>query len=120
MIDWNKPIKTRDGRPARVVCRDLKGVYPYIVAILSDNGNGEVPYTTRETGHQYAEGNSSQDVVSTPPPPTKKVSFTGWLNLYPTGSVCVHDSKQTADRIASENRIACLQFSVHGVEGEGL
>ncbi len=40
MIDWTKPIQTRDGRAARVVASGLKGTeYPVVVVITHENGN---------------------------------------------------------------------------------
>lgn len=33
MADLSKPVQTRDGRKARVVCTDRKGIYPVIALI---------------------------------------------------------------------------------------
>jgi len=53
MFDPNKPIRTRDGREARIVCTDAKGKQP-IVAMISVDG--------REIAYQY----SSDGISSSP------------------------------------------------------
>lgn len=44
-----KPVCTRDGRKARIICFDRKDVRPIIALIESDNGNEGVYY-------YYADG----------------------------------------------------------------
>lgn len=39
MVDWTKPVRTRDGRAARVLCTDANRDYPVIALI--DEGKGE-------------------------------------------------------------------------------
>ena len=42
--------------------------------------------------------------------PKKKVKVERWINVYPSGSVITHASKESADNDASKNRIACEHF----------
>ena len=40
MFDHTKPVQTRDGRKARIICTDLAGEFPLVSAIVSP-GEGE-------------------------------------------------------------------------------
>jgi len=53
-FDINKPVTTRDGRPARIICTDRNHEKP-IVALISDPYNREVVY------YRYADGKMSRD-----------------------------------------------------------
>ena len=51
-IEMGKKYRTRDGRPARVLCVDAKGTQP-VIALVS-NGNGESIVRTSLAGEFYA------------------------------------------------------------------
>lgn len=63
MIDWTKPIQTRDGRAARVVATDLNGTeYPVVVVITHRNGNqGADAYT--QSGSCYVDADETGDDI---------------------------------------------------------
>lgn len=33
----------------------------------------------------------------------------GWVNVYPSGCTCLHESKENADRYCAIDRIACVK-----------
>ena len=70
-----KPICTREGKPARIICFDRKEkTYPIIALI--DKGPFEVVYTYTNEGMYNYEGLSDFDLLMAP---TKRK---GWINIY--------------------------------------
>ena len=68
-IDWTKPIQTRDGRSARLLCKDLKGArgYPVVVALLDERGYESLEHYT--LGGQYLTGDDEEndhDLINLP------------------------------------------------------
>ena len=48
----------------------------------------------------------------------KKIEF--WLNIYPSGSICSHTTKDMANELANTSRICCIYFNREYEDGEGL
>ena len=70
-----KPVCTRDGRKARIICWDKKGNYP-IVALIQDNENLEyIEYYTENGIFSNGGNNKNRDLMMLP---QKKE---GWINL---------------------------------------
>ena len=51
--------------------------------------------------------------ISDPPPPKRKMKRQAWLNIYPANSmppiiICNHETKEQADALANNERIACI------------
>lgn len=70
-----KPVYTRDGRKARIICWDKKGNYP-IVALIQDNENSEhIEYYTENGIFSNGGNNKNRDLMMLP---QKKE---GWINL---------------------------------------
>lgn len=70
-----KPVCTRDGRKARIICQDKKGNYP-IVALIQDNENSEhIEYYTENGIFSNGGNNKNRDLMMLP---QKKE---GWINL---------------------------------------
>lgn len=69
-----RPIITRDGRSARIICTDKVGGRP-IVALISDNGE-EIICSFTTDGKKYALEMEKSDLFFAP----KK--RTGWVNIY--------------------------------------
>jgi hypothetical protein len=66
-VDWNKPIQTRDGRKARVICRDadMGGGFNYICLI--HNGTSEHAVTYLCSGHtRFDKCENVDDVINVP------------------------------------------------------
>ena len=80
-----RPIVTRDGRAARVLCTDrISDTYP-VVALVRDE-EGEAVRTFHENGECFLMDESPDpcDLFFAPEPKTKKV---GWMNVCKYGDV---------------------------------
>lgn len=109
MIDLTKPVQTRDGRKARVICTDMEGGSERIVALITNRSGGEHPLSYFKNGSYYNDDDSNNtDLINTP----EEL----WVNVYPDGEAQTHSTRDRADNMATNDRIACLKFT----EGEGL
>lgn len=72
VVDWTKPIQTKDGLKARVLAKDLKGPCPICVAIQGEEKQEYVSIRTLEGQNLHG----SYDLINAP----DKVS--GWLPLF--------------------------------------
>ena len=70
--------------------------------------SGRVPYTA--TGH-------AKNLI---PPPKKTVRVRYWLNIDECEGIACFLFREDADRLASVNRIACIEIDREVEEGEGL
>lgn len=71
-----KPVCTRDGRKARILCTDLaKTVYPISAAVTCDDGREDI-FRYKACGSHYLSGTSSVDLFMA----TEK--HEGWVNIY--------------------------------------
>jgi hypothetical protein len=65
-FDPTKPVQTRDGRSARIICTDRVGGAP-IVALVKIGLNEEANYGYRSDGVRYSKnGDRSDDLVNIP------------------------------------------------------
>lgn len=113
-FDPTKPVQTRDGRKARILCVDHLGYTP-IIALISASEDFEILYSFHGDGK--CVGTSSLDLINIPE--TFKQDL--WMNVYPRPlENTVSVDKETADRYAGRNRIACVKVTVEGVVGDGL
>ena len=60
-----KPVCTRDGRKARIICFDKKGAYP-IVALVNDYNEEEYIKNYDEFGKKFIGGETSDDLMMLP------------------------------------------------------
>ena len=117
-LDLSKPLKTKDGRPVRIISREAKGTYPVIGLIMFDGE--EVPKSYTEDGAYSAHGTGSFDLENVPEP---EMVREGWANIYGdwVGSVC--GTKELADYkalCAGVPRLACVKVEIKFREGDGL
>ena len=109
MIDFTKPVQTRDGKPVRVLCTDKAGGH-CIVGIVQHDTCDTVRTWTKD-GLYWKASVSKYDLVQAP------VKRSVWLNMYPDRVISYKD-KVNADMHAMQDRVACIE--VHYTEGEGL
>lgn len=64
MFDPQKPIKTRRGRPARILGRVANPPFSLVVAVMEDEDGRETIETYRENGRYLTMGESSWDLVN--------------------------------------------------------
>ena len=71
------PVCTRDGRPVRIVCYDMKGYKSYPILALIENTNGvESPINYTLSGHKSLYSDTGIDLLMA------SVKREGWVNLY--------------------------------------
>src|SRR5690606_4254934 len=121
-----KPVQTRDGRPARIICTDAKRIefgirHPIVAEIEDDSTWSAVIVAYTESGHYFnSKQPSSHDLINVSI--QHKYTRTNWVNIYPDGVVTWHSSRHEADVSAAPKRIACKQVTIEFAyeEGEGL
>lgn len=113
-FDPNKPVQTRDGRKARIICTDRVSDlgYPIVAAVLDQGMPAEELHTYNIYG-ACAHG-SSLDLINIP------VKREGWVNVYPSISnssdrvparlIGPFVSKGAADVNGCHQRIACVRI----------
>lgn len=88
-----KPVVTRDGRPARIICWDRKKTDYSIVALIGDNE--EISSFTTNGSYSHC-GEDPKDLFMA----TEKKE--GWVNIYSNSIVdrrhigCIYPSKEKA------------------------
>lgn len=119
MLDYTKPVRTRDGRPARVICTDRAlNDRPVIALVKMEDGHEGVCAYTRE-GRYTKTFLDPLDLVNVP----EKVRVRYWLNVYPPDTpnyLGFHESRDAADGLAAPGRIACIEIDREVEVGEGL
>lgn len=109
MIDFNKPLQTRDGREVRVLCTDGPGARPVVGYV----DNMPLVYEWAISGKNQSRSEESiHDLINVPE--TKVV----WMNCYPNqGFGC----KEAADACANHDREACIRvpYTVDQFDDEG-
>ena len=104
-LDLSKPVRTRDGRPARIICTDCRGSEYTLVALVTYNDGAERPRRFTASGAFHNEC-TSLGLVNVP----EKRSM--WVNIYPYGRVCVHETRASVDAGAELNsRLACVEIT---------
>lgn len=82
-----KPVCTRDGRKARIICFDAKGKMPIIALITNDKGDENL-YRYHNSGSNFNFKGDSDLMMS----PEKKE---GWINVYALNTC--YSSKEEAE-----------------------
>lgn len=66
-LDLSKPVKTRGGDPARIICTDRRGTRPVVYLIGCEGPSPEEGvYFADPTGRQYAGREHYYDLVQAP------------------------------------------------------
>ena len=122
MIDWTKPVQTRDGRKVRVLCTDAPGDFPVVGIVEAGDIDGAYVSSWRKNGrlsltddecYQY-----THDLSNVPEPP---VTIKRWVNIYDDHSYNrIHATKRSADENAWSARLACVEVEITYRPGEGL
>jgi hypothetical protein len=110
-LDWNKPIETIEGCPAKVISEDYmyKGK-PYRIVQMELPGGNSVTHMYREDGESlYGLGMLRNK--------TRKV--TRWLNLYENfAGMCYYLSADDAERVGRNTHIYGKYLKTISVEVE--
>jgi hypothetical protein len=111
MIDINKKYRTREGREVRIYATDGSEGYSVHGAILEE---GKWESNTWDINGSFLgkPRESHQDLIEV------KEKIVRWVNVYDDNQWIAHDTKEEADVISDDNRIACIKIEFE--EGEGL
>ena len=74
-----KPVCTKDGRPARIICFDRKST-DFPIVVLIDNGTIEDYYCFTNNGTYHLDDSHHFDLMMAP------VKRKGWINIYKQSS----------------------------------
>ena len=108
-----KPVQTRSGLEAVIYEVHEGQKYPNIGAYKNSKGDW-FPFARRSDGYFWKNGGPTDPLDIIPAP--KKL--TGFINVYP---VFVSKTREDADRVAGESRIACIDLAEHNLaEDHGL
>lgn len=111
-FDPTKPVQTRDGRRARIICTDRDSIYSIVALVREPNGEESVSsYTKYGRSIPHYGGTSSKDLINIP------VRRAAWVNFFPRDAE-VYGSREEADEDATAERIACVRVEFE--DGEGL
>lgn len=64
MIDFTKPVQTRDGKPVRILCTDRKGDLP-VIGLLTLSDGREMVQSWHQNG-MLCNGHSVNDLINVP------------------------------------------------------
>lgn len=113
MFEPGKEYKMRDGRKVRIYATDAGGEYPVHGAYFHGDKWYNISWTKEGKIYKNDHLQSSGDIM---PPEPEKVMV--WVNIYPGNGLQDHDTRESADRAASLDRIACVPLTYF--KGEGL
>lgn len=111
--DWqNKKYTTRNGKPVRILCIDMKQEHYQIVGLVSHDGKSEEIETWTIDGRYRfvrSEGESLSDLINA------KTKCEGWVNLsrdpaYPAYAGFVYPTEKLAKAYESTDRIATIRI----------
>ena len=108
MIDYTKPVQTRDGRPVTILSTEGRGQYPVIGYVGKDTAMKK----WSAEGNYSTDGDRTLDLINVPD------RIECWVNVYPEHFSSPHESKEQADSVAEKHRIACIK--VEYTVGDGL
>lgn len=113
MIDWTKPIQTRDGKPARFMGKlETHAPFRFIVAVQLAPPDERLTFCDA-AGDTYFR--SELQIVNRPEPKRTGKFF---VNVYQGYSAVGHATREFADFNAGSERMACIE--VNWVEGQGI
>lgn len=94
------PVRTRDGRKARIICFDKIGCYP-VIALVQEEGMEMCHFYTKDGKCADSENNNDLMIL-----PEKKE---GWVNVYKDGDNNYRSTIYTNEKVAlSRKGSACL------------
>jgi len=68
MVDFSKPVQTRDGRPVRILCTDRKKTEQPVVGLIGYLDGTEIPHTWSHEGNFLVTNQECEtDLVNAPP-----------------------------------------------------
>lgn len=120
-FDPSKPVQTRDGRAARILCTDRKDSrFPIIALVTYANGSETPSYYTKNGGYNdpICNKHSPGDLINIPEKHVRYMNVFLINGTISNGSL--HHTKEVAEKScgSGENRVGCIKIEF--TEGEGL
>ena len=113
-LDITKPVQTRGGLPARIVCTDRRSFLPVMALVLDACGTESLVSLTKDFKCTVC---SASDLINVP----EKRTLDFWVNIYPQPrQAYLYASKADADIYTGSDRIDCVHIVQEYVVGEGL
>lgn len=108
-IDFTKPVQTRDGKPARILCTDRITRELPVVALILLEGNEQI-CSFHPDGRYRSDSDSDFDLINVPP----KVVSEGYSNVYRDGSTGkLHITKDAAQSQALSDAIGLIKITTY-------
>lgn len=109
-FDPTKPVQTRGGSKARIICTDAGGKQP-IVALISDDKAHEFPEKYGNDGSFFTiGGHAGHDLINIP---ERRVL---WANVYEHGTEGRLNSRTAAEASARAGRLGVLKLTYENYE----
>ena len=101
-----KPVCTRDGRDARIVCFDVRHEDYEVAALIKDTlGQEDVETFTEEGWWTFDKRETAKDLFM------KAEKKEGWINIYSNGNLSrIHLTRDDAINIAANNVVATIKI----------
>lgn len=112
MFDPTKPVKTRDGRKARIVCTDRMGYWGPILALVQIEVDREEAHNYRADGRLRSDKESHLDLVNIP----EAIDVLVYVYKGTRGTIY----RATAPLYETEHCVLIAKKVVQLEEGEGL
>lgn len=109
VIDFTKPVQTKDGESVEIITTNGRGMYP----VLGFIGDNDAPKSFTVDGVYYTGENFSYDLENVP---EKEIEIVRYYNIYPRFTSMGYASRAEADEAASSERIGCKRVAF--TEGE--
>lgn len=103
----SRKVVTRDGRNARIVCTNKKGIDPIVALVTKYDSDTELAYTYTKNGEFVGGIITKYDLLFAPE------KHEGWVNVYRIGGLgcrCIFDSEEKARQCADEGAIATVKI----------
>ena len=109
----SRKVVTRDGRPVRIICTDMKSYNEKIVGLIMSDTGMESIFTWTQQGKQYINiGDAPNDLFFAPE------KHEGWINVYRysdgghASAGAVYDSKEDAEKrkVIDENYVTTIKI----------
>ena len=102
-FDPTKPVQTRDGLSAEILCTDLKANLPIVARVKEQDGYESIRYYTRQGKQNFAEFDGPCDLINVPE--TKS----WWFNVY-EDCVGTNKTRERAEYVKCDGRLALLEI----------
>ena len=103
MIDWDKPIETEDGKPAKVISRDYRTLSHGICIVVQI----EEAYYSHTASHTL----KGDPAFTGPKLRNRKTKREGWVNVYGNGFAAgYYETKTEAEKAANPSLIATVKI----------